>query len=291
MPLNYHFHDARSSDAVRPLGEHCAAAARAGFREVCVTNHVERMDDDGRWTVDLREAAARFREEAQGVERAGGRWPELRVLLGAEFEYRREWREPLEALAREVPLDFVIGSLHAVDGTNVSGGGDADRYFRERSREEAYRGYFEGLEEMVEWGGFDAVGHFDLVKRYGHLHHGPYRAGEFEEAIRRVLRRMAARGIGIEVNTSGVGQPPGRPYPDATILGWALEEGVPFLTLGSDSHAPGSFDQGLLEGVRGARRAGWQEAARLRRRRVVGGVSLEKCERHLAAEPDRREAE
>lgn len=265
--VNDHFHDDASADAAGSLAEHCRAALERGVTSLCVTNHVEILDEDGGWRVDLREATDRFRREARAVEEARGSFPDLDVRLGVEFEYRPEWTATLERLTDAVPFDFVLGSVHVVDGLNVSGGSEPERYFAGRDCRTAYLAYFETVDRMVRWGGFDVVAHFDLVKRFGHLHCGPYAPSDFEPTIRGVLRRMAAAGVGLEINTSGVTQPPGSPYPEPEILAWAREEGVPHLTVGSDSHAPERIDQGLKVGVALARRAGWTRLTRFERRR------------------------
>ena len=64
--------------------------------------------------------------------------------------------------------------------------------------------------------------------------------------------------MAIEINTSGVFGP-GVPFPDIEILRWAREAGVPPLTIGTDSHEPGTFARGLAEGFELADRAGWTE--------------------------------
>lgn len=265
--VNDHFHDDGSADGAAPLTEHCRAAAERGVTGLCVTNHVEILGDDGAWRVDFGEATDRFRREARAVEEARRAFPGLDLRLGAEFEFRPEWAHSLERLPDAVPLDFVLGSVHVVDGLNVSGGSEPERFFAGRPCREAYLAYFEAVDRMVRWGAFDVVAHFDLVKRFGHLRCGPYDPSDFEPTIRRTLRRMAAAGIGLEINTSGVTQPPGVPYPEPEIVVWAREEGVPHLTLGSDSHAPHRIDQGLEAGLDLARGAGWTGLTRFERRR------------------------
>lgn len=273
-PMNYHFHDDASSDGSAPLARHCESASRQGLRHLCVTNHVEVMDDDGRWSVELAEAVPRFRGEMAAAREARERWPELEVGVGAEFEYRPGWTDRLEALADEIAFDLVLGSVHVVDGLNVSGGEEPETFFAGRSRRAAYRRYFETVAEMVAWGRFDVVGHFDLVARYGHQHHGRYDPEEFEDVIRPTLETMSAAGIGIEVNASGTVQAPGEPYPRREILAWAREAGVPALTLGTDGHAPGQLVHGLGRAAAVARRAGWRRATLFRGRRPAGTLAL-----------------
>ena len=256
--INCHFHDDRSSDGVDPLERHCAAAVDAGVRHVCVTNHAEVMGPDGSWSADLEEMRDRFAAVLESVRACRELFPGLDVRLGIELEYRREWIDTFDRLTSEVPFDFVLGSVHIVDGFNVSGGPDRNRFFVDRPQSVAYTRYFEEIEEMLGWGGFDVVSHFDLVKRYGHGHYGGYDPAPFESRIRPCLERMADRGIGIEINTSGVFGP-GTPYPERQILEWARQAGVPHLTIGTDSHEPAVFSHGLPEGIRLARTAGWED--------------------------------
>jgi len=287
--INCHFHDDRSSDGREPLSAHCEAARAAGVRDICVTNHAEVLAPDGSWQADLAEMRDRFARVRESVLQAGRDFPELRVRFGIELEYRREWTETFDRLTAALPFDFVLGSVHMVDGFNVSGGPHRDSYFEGRTQAAAYERYFRELDEMVEWGGFDVVAHFDLVKRFGHRHYGVYDPAAFRSAIQPVLERMAERGLGIEINTSGVNGP-GSPYPEAEILRWARECGVPALTIGTDSHAPRAFAQGLREGIALAAEAGWAEFTVYEGRRpevtIPGSAAAAWARRHVAAGDD-----
>lgn len=276
--INYHFHDEFSSDGMGTLALHCAAAVDAagdgGPIRLCVTNHAEAMDERGAWHADLDEMIPRFRRSAEAVRAAAARFPEIELRFGIELEYRREWLPAYEHLLDELPFDFVLGSVHIVDRLNISGGDGVDDFFRPRSLDEAYEAYFREVAELVTWGGFDVVAHFDLIKRYGHRHYGAYDPHRFRPVIEPILAEMARRGIGLEINTSGVFQAPGVPYPASEILEWAREVGVEFLTLGSDSHAPHQLGGGLAEGVRLAADTGWPAFTVYEQRRPAGRVEV-----------------
>jgi histidinol-phosphatase (PHP family) len=289
--INSHFHDGRSSDGMDPLERHCQAAAEAGIRHVTVTNHAEVMGADGSWQADLDEMRDRFLKVHESVLSCREAFPGLQVRLGIELEYRLGWTDRFDRLTRELPFDFVLGSVHIVDGHNVSGGPGKDALFEGRSLEEAYSRYFSELDAMLEWGGFDVVSHFDLVKRFGHRHYGEYDPERFGAGIRRTLATMADRGIGIEINTSGVFGP-GSPYPERPILEWAHEAGVPALTIGTDSHDPAVFADGLVEGIQLARDAGWTELTVYESRQPAVRVPIEEAlewARRRAAGSDSRE--
>jgi histidinol-phosphatase (PHP family) len=271
--INYHFHDELSADGAAPLALHCAAAD-SSFSSICVTNHAETLDAEREWRADPDEMIGRFQRSADHVRAAAARYPELEIRLGVELEYRREWRAAFERLLRKVPFDFVLGSVHLVDGLNISGGREIDTFFLPRSQREAYEAYFRQVDEMVEWGAFDVVAHFDLIKRYGHRHYGAFVPRTYRSSIEPILAKMARKGIGIEINTSGVSQAPGVPYPEPEILEWARLVGVDALTIGSDSHSPDRFAQGLEEGVRLAVEAGWKEFTLYEARRPAGRIEI-----------------
>lgn len=272
--INYHFHDDLSSDAAQPLALHCEAAHGA-CTSICVTNHAEALNSNRDWKADPDEMIPRFRRSLEAVRSAAAQFPDLEIRLGVELEYRPEWRSAYERLLAAVPFDFVLGSVHIVDGLNISGGREVDAFFLPRSEHEAYEAYFRELDEMVEWGAFDVVAHFDLIKRYGHRHYGHYLARDYRSIIEPILGKMARRGIGIEINTSGVNQAPGVPYPEPEILEWARHVGVDRLTMGSDSHSPDRFSQGLAEGVQLAVETGWTEFTLYEARRPGRRIEVE----------------
>jgi histidinol-phosphatase (PHP family) len=247
----------------------------AGVSAICVTNHAETLAPDGSWVAELDEMRRRFLEVRESVLEARDRFPDLVIRLGIELEYRSEWTDTFDRLTDEIPFDFVLGSVHFLDGFNISGGSHRDIFFDGRTQDEAYDRYFRELDAMVEWGGFDVVSHFDLIARYGHLQYGAYQPARYHEVIQVVLEKMASRGLGIEINTSGVFGP-GAPYPERDILVWAREAGVPALTLGTDSHRPETFADGLVEGVMLARSAGWDQLTLYDGRSPVEAVPMDR---------------
>lgn len=279
--MNYHAHDDASSDGVAELARHVEAASDAGVIHFCTTNHVEVLEENGSWSVELDEALPRFLGEIGAAEALRERFPALTLGVGAEFEYRPEWRDRLEVLAAQLPFDLVVGSVHVVDGYNVSGGPEPALYFGDRSMDDAYARYFETVLELIDWGAFDVLGHLDLVTRYGHDHYGAWRPERHEELVRTVLEAAAGAGIGIEVNASGAFQAPGRPYPDAEILAWAREAGVPFLTVGADSHRPEHVARGLDVALETAERAGWRDLTLFAAREPAGTLAVADARRGL----------
>lgn len=275
MPrVNLHCHNAFSSDAAGTVEELARAARERGVEVLCLTNHVERLVEDGvTWVFDADEAAARLTACREEIERCRATVPGVEVLFGAELEYRPEWREGLERLGVALPFDFLLGSVHVVDGLQISGGPEVERAFTGRAEQLIYRAYFERVLEMVRWGSFDVVAHLDIVKRFGAAYYGPLEPSLYAEPLGEIFRECARRGIGVEVNASGLVAPCAETMPGRELLARAREAGVPFVTLGTDGHAPHQVDRGLEEAERTARRAGYREVA-IFRGRTRGMVPL-----------------
>jgi histidinol-phosphatase (PHP family) len=145
-----------------------------------------------------------------------------------------DYLEGLEPyLAKQIekhPWDYVIGSVHFLDPECRTG--SWPKNYRGDVRE-LFARYFELVRKLAGSGLYDIVGHFDVVKRSGHL---PDDAGE----ITQTLEEIARAGLCLEINTSGFRHtdvPRPEPYPSLPVVEQALALGIP-LTVNSDAHAP-----------------------------------------------------
>ena len=100
---------------------------------------------------------------------------------------------------------------------------------------------------------FDVIGHFDLVKKFGH------RPGSsMESIVRRVASKLAGAGTAVEINTAGLRKPVKEIYPSADIVEILFQENVP-LTLGSDSHSPEEVGAGYAEAFELIKKSGYRK--------------------------------
>jgi histidinol-phosphatase (PHP family) len=74
--------------------------------------------------------------------------------------------------------------------------------------------------------------------------------------------------MGLEINTSGLRQAPGEPYPASTVLRWYREAGGEVLTVGSDAHQAGDLGAGIADAQDLARAAGFRAVASFCQRRI-----------------------
>ncbi len=227
IPHDYHIHTRFSADGTPSMAEVCERAIALGIPEICFTEHADFTPGDP--CSFYFQPDEYFREIERCRERYGDR---LTIRAGAEMGESHLFPYETELLMDEYPFDFIIGSLHWVRDEIIF----SREYFEKWGPHDAYRRYFEELLVMVRVGGFDVLGHLDIVKRYGYDVHGPFDPHEHEEAIREVLRACVEVGIGIEVNTSTLRRPVNEPSPTLPVLKWYRELGGEIITLGSDAH-------------------------------------------------------
>lgn len=278
MRANYHTHcdycDGRAS-----AGDMAAAAAAAGYSILGFSSHCP-LPFPAEGNME-RSRLGEYRDEIRALGREwAGRG--LEILYGLEIDYVEGACSPLDALFAEAGLDFSIGSVHyielpgsgrfAVDYdadqvaewlSRYSGAGDAGRAF--------YETYYDNLARLIELGGFDILGHFDLVRKNNAA--GTEGKGRwFDESSAGYLdaafaaaRLLKGKDIVAEINVGGMSR--GKvdsPYPTLPILKELRSLGVR-ITFSADAHAPAHLGAHLDDARDLARAAGYRSVAVLTR--------------------------
>ena len=127
----------------------------------------------------------------------------------------------------------MLGSVHFVDGLDVY----FQPYWDGKTQFEAERRFLEHTLACVETqDGFDVLAHLTFLSK-AKVKPTP-RAIPYEEhraVIDEILRTLARKGKGLEMNTSGVDRC-GAYLPDETYLRRFKELGGEIVTIGSDAH-------------------------------------------------------
>ncbi len=190
----------------------------------------------------------------------------LPVKLGIEVDYIGERQAELAALLAPYPLDFVLGSVHEVDGLDID---KLPGVWVERSVEEVWFGYFEHLCELAASGHVDVMAHPDLAKIFG----SRPSAGLVAELHERVAEQLGASGVAVEISTAGLRKPIGELYPDEQLLAACHRHAVP-ITTASDAHLAELVGHELGQAVSLARRVGYRTVSvydgRVRRQEPLG---------------------
>jgi histidinol-phosphatase (PHP family) len=177
------------------------------------------------------------------------------IRFAAEVDYLDGWGERQAAILEPFEFDYRIGSVHIVKQAAVDYREDvllsaADEW---GGVEAAWDLYWDAVEAMIRRGGFDIVGHFDLMKKYP----GGVSVRDHGERVRGLFLGMKSAGLVLELNTGGVDRASDRmPYPSLGLLRLAAECGVE-VTLGSDAHAPADVGRHFRDAARLLRSLGW----------------------------------
>jgi histidinol-phosphatase (PHP family) len=249
-------HPGAESDAVE-LTDHSVAAIEryvdaalaAGVDELGISEHVyyfTETRDLWHMPYQLSKCVCDVERYVGAIEEAKGRG--LPVKLGIEVDYEPQRTHDTRAWLAEYPWDYVLGSVHFVDGLGID---SRPRLIDDVGVDRAWRRYFEELEAAAGSGLFDSLAHPDLVRMWGERP-----SAEVEERLYEGLAdAVAAADICVEVSTRGLLRPVADLYPDARLLEACRARRVP-ITLASDAH--------------GSERVGWNFDLALARARSAG---------------------
>ena len=243
MPVDYHIHTKLCGHASGEMEEYLAAAQRLGCAEIGFSDHLPLyFFPPGQ----IPEGYAMSREElpeyVAAVERLKEKAGGVKVKLGIEADYAPGFTEQLSVLLKSQPFDYVLGSVHFIDGWSFDNEEEIDQY-KSWKLIDLYERYFALLCQGADSGYFDIMAHADLIKKFGFVpEENLYPL--YEDAVK-VLKRA---GVCLEVNTAGLRYPIGEFYPAPAFLRLAVRRGIP-LTLGSDAHKPEQVGAGFKEAL------------------------------------------
>jgi histidinol-phosphatase (PHP family) len=257
IPYDYHIHLPFCGHATHGIGDYVASAAMLGMAEMAFTDHAPAPDgyDAGN---RMRLSGAPAYQALVGMYQ-GGSSPN--VLLGAEADYYEGGTAFLRDWLPRQPFDIVLGSVHYIENWPFDHPGQLAAWASVDVRS-VWQRYFGLIGKMADTRLFDVVAHLDLPKKFGHF----LNDRDIVAMAAPALDRVAAAGMAIEINTSGLRRPCHEPYPSITLLSLAKARTIP-ITFGSDSHTPADVGSGFQHAIVLAKKAGYTHFARFRERR------------------------
>ena len=233
MRADFHMHTNFSSDSEAAPEEMIEEAIRRGLHTICITDHQDldhpQYKSGEMFQLDFSQYVPTIQKLQKLYE------DQIEILLGVEFGLQPHLGAVCHEMAASYPFDFIIGSVHLMDGMDPYDG----EYFRGRTDEEGYRRAFEiTMENLRRVQDFDVLGHIDYVVRYGSQKEFTYHCSDYGDILDEILKFLIANGKGMELNTAGwkYGLPFAHPHPD--ILKRYRELGGEIITIGSDAHKP-----------------------------------------------------
>ena len=254
MLVDYHMHlrtaDGEIAHTLEVVEQFVEVASARGIAEIGFTEHVYYFSRTrSLWDVPYHVDRCVYDVEPYVGAVLAARQRGLPVKLGLEVDYVRGREDETRVLLADYPWDYLLGSIHYVDGRGVD---SEPKLIDDVGVEEAWIAYFDELTAAAAAGVFDALAHPDLVKIFGMR---PERS-LVEDLHVRAAEAIAGAGVAVEVSTAGLRKPVGELYPDPHFLRECRERGVP-ITLASDAHEPRHVGEDFDRGVALARAAGY----------------------------------
>ncbi|GHT86036.1 histidinol-phosphatase [Spirochaetia bacterium] len=226
----------------------CEAAYTKGLSALGFSAHAPLCKKTGLKT-DWHLGDERLDEYIDTVNAARRRWAgRLPVYLGLEVDYIKGMISPADKDFHSLGLDYIIGSVHYLapsdGGEPFTVDDEAEEFSRALRRhfsgdgEALMEAYWDAVEGMISQGGFDILGHLDIIRKNNPQ--GEYFDPQGERYRRRIRRiaPLAAAGAVVEVNTGGLNRgKTGDPYPSLELLGLLRGEGAR-VSITSDAHEP-----------------------------------------------------
>ncbi len=281
MPANYHTHcdfcDGRASAA-----DMAAAALGAGYDALGFSSHAP-LPFPTAWNMEASRLPEYLRTVGELRQAYEGR---MAVLAGLEVDFIAGLCGPADGRFSGLGLDYALGSVHyvlpagapppSVDALDARGepafgftvdepaedfaahleafyGGDADALVDD---------YYAAVADCAEAGGFDILGHLDLVRK-NNRGEAFFRedSPRYREAAMRAVEAVATSGVIVEINTGGMARgKTDSPYPAAWILRELRARGVEACVC-ADAHEPGHLSAYREAGLRAAAEAGYRRLA------------------------------
>lgn len=270
VPLLYesHCHTPLCKHAFGEPDEYAAVALARGFKGITFTCHCPLPDG---FSASVRMAPEQYEHYVAMIaatrEAFAGR---LDVRLGLESDFYPGVEPWLEELHSRVPLSHVLGSVHYQVG-------DYRKRFYTGDVHSYQELYFEHLALSAESGLFDTLAHPDLIKNESPV---DWDFKRIRPHLERALDRIAATGVAMELNTSGVMKALPQMNPSPAQLSLMRERGIP-VVIGADAHVPQRVGDGYPEALRLLQQAGYDEVSYFldrKRHAVPIGAALRQLE-------------
>ena len=220
---DYHMHSRVSFDAKDSGLDMALAAAARGVKEICFTDHIDYTPE-----MDMVFDTAVYNAQYDGLQVPG-----LLIRRGMEFGLTPDNPDQLKKDLPRRPFDFVLGSVHLVDGVDIY----LQPYWQGKTYDEAVRRHLETTLECVRvHEDYDVLGHLTYIAKCGANPRKELLRYEDHKAIMdEIMLDLVRRGKGMELNPSGIDRC-GGPLPTLDYFQRFYELGGRIVTVGSDSH-------------------------------------------------------
>jgi histidinol-phosphatase (PHP family) len=249
---DYHIHTTFSDGKADPE-EYIKQAISTGMKEIGFSEHLNLAVPDQEYCMN----PDKVPEYISTIAKLKKSTSAILIRTGLEVDYFPGKEEEIFRFINPLDLDYVIGSVHYLGEKSVDSGPE---YYENKDTDEVYEKYFSRVNEAVESGLFDIIGHLDLPRIYNFKP-----SANPEPFYRSLAAMMKIHDVAFEVNTNGRNRLLGDFYPDRRFLKIFADEKIP-VCVNSDSHFPIRIGQFFDEAYLLLKEAGFKEMAVFKKR-------------------------
>jgi histidinol-phosphatase (PHP family) len=190
---------------------------------------------------------------------------DIKVLCGVELGQACMDFNLAEEILSDPRLDFVIGSVHQIVGF-------PDFFiidYEHTHLDTLLKGYFLTVLRLCKWGQFDILGHLTYPLRYIYEKGYTVDMQQFEPIIKEIFKTVIDKGIGIEVNSSGLRQKCGFSFPTVEYVQMYKDLGGSIISVGSDAHATDQLGKNIQECIDMVKSCGFDHLTYFENRRPI----------------------
>ncbi len=248
--VDYHTHTELCGHAKGSVDNYIQEAIEKDLKEIGFSDHAPLPEN-------LRKGITMLPEETELyiklIEEKKQQYKDrIKIKIGFEIDF--PLMDSLDRKYLHDPrLDYLIGSCHFL-GDWAFDHPDNIAEFNNRDIDQTYRDYYKIIYDMIQSGFFNIIGHFDLMKKFGHRP-----AADLTRTIENLASGIAKNvNMAAELNTAGMRKPVGEMYPSDEIINVFFRMNTP-VTLGSDSHLPEEVGYLFDEAIEKIKRAGYRK--------------------------------
>lgn len=228
--IDLHIHSSYSQDSKEPAENFIKEAINKGGSIIGFSEHLDYDYIAAKIDLPMTDVDAYYKNALNLKEKYKGK---ITILAGAEFAYNDEAQPLYLDVEKKYNFDYVINSVHIVDGLDPYFG----KYFDGKTKKQAYTRYLETILESILNAKYDyqIIGHIGYVSRYGPYEDKVLHYTEFKSQIDGILKAIIEKQKTLEINTH-VKDLNHLHFPKPEILKRYYELGGRNISFGSDAH-------------------------------------------------------
>ncbi|NLV96867.1 MAG: histidinol-phosphatase [Desulfovibrionales bacterium] len=251
------------------LAEIVAAYHEQGFCCVGLSEHMPPVDDHWLYPDEMalgrnaEQMLARFADYVREARQLAQSYAQdMTILVGMETEWYPGCATWVQQLRDKFDLDYLVGSLHHVQGICFDFSSQAYAQVMEvcGGLVPLYCAYFDAQWEMLTAIHPQVVGHFDLIRIFDPHYTQTLTHSDVWPKVRRNLEYIQKYGALLDINARGLAKGAAEPYVSALILEYAATLGIA-VAYGDDAHGVRDVGYGRAEVAAFLVRYGLKEAS------------------------------